>query len=107
MGQVKLKYEKMHKMATKIQKAFRNFMRIKHDSIKQINLHFKGAALLQNQWKNMLHRNLDTNQFVKTNQGIQRILQKFEKIKKDKIVLFYYLLDVQVLSDNVSLNKWL
>lgn len=40
MGIVKLDLIKKHKMAAKIQRTFRNFLRIKYESMKNINKYY-------------------------------------------------------------------
>ena len=45
MGVIKLKYARMNKMAIKIQRAFRDYQRIKYESIKNINNYYLGTRI--------------------------------------------------------------
>lgn len=107
MATARLNYMNLKSKVIFIQREWRKYKQLKSFNIKYTNRYFNYIGNREIDWKQELYRNLKSNNITSYLEGTEKVLEKFEKVKKDKIILFYYLLDFQLFCDDPSLDTWL
>ena len=105
------KYLSLREQTIKIQRNWRKYYYDKEFNLKFTENFFEngeGGQIRQEKqyWRTLLHRYIVKNQ----EKGVEKLLLENERVKVDKIGLFYYLLDFQILTSLGNLypnNAWI
>lgn len=103
MFKVRHKFNALRKTVVKIQRNWKKYYYDKQFALKYTEGHFnknedeESIKSEKEYWSSLLFRDLGQSSKGKE-RGMERILFQNDKIKQDKISLFYYLLDFQILA---------
>lgn len=100
------KFRDRIRKVVRIQRAWKRYCAQRQDSLVFSRNYFGVAEAKQEDWHRDLFRSTRKISEFETNEGMERIFEKYEKLKKEKMSLFYYLLDVQIIQDDFSLKDW-